>query len=146
LLKKRSRWQLKSTPYQSWVIFSFQMVNSNVRSWFFFKLPLLDHITTEHGRLKIRDYLPLQDPVIPPFIRKTFLSLWTLFRLKYIPKESSFSPLSNGISEYKTYPAFDFFLWIALLTHMHRTGVPMAKLSLNRAAKSSVHFRLGISR
>ncbi len=88
---------------------SFQKVNSNVRSCFLIKLPLLDHITMEHGRLKIRDYLPLPDPVIPPFIRKTFLSLWTLFKLNYIPKESSFSPLSNGISEYKTYPAFDFF-------------------------------------
>jgi len=72
-------------------------VNSNVRSWFLFKLPLLDHITTEHGHLNIRHYLPLQDPDIALFIQETFLSLWIVFKLNYIPKKSSFSPKGETV-------------------------------------------------
>ncbi len=92
LLKKEVVVKSWSRSLSKLSFLNLQIANPNVRSWFLFKLPLLDHITTEHGRLKIRDYLPLQDPDIALFIRMTSLSLWTLFKLNYIPKKSSFSP------------------------------------------------------
>jgi hypothetical protein len=123
--------------------FIFHILHSNGRSWFLFKFLLLDHITTSYGHLKTQDNLHPHDPLIPLFIGRTFLSLWTLFESNFIPKDSSFGPLSNGIYEYKNISCFRLFLCIGWATQMHKTGIRMAKLPLHRAVKSPVDFRLG---